>query len=85
MRFQTPEQARAALDKTGNGKLPVCECTATVQLLEGEGEEQYFKKVRQSLFCTVLCLKCESMAKHVLFVGVKWGGVHSRMQQMHAQ
>ena len=45
MRFNEPEQAAAALDKTENGKMEICECDATLKLLEGQEEEDYFREV----------------------------------------
>jgi len=48
IRFVTPEQAAAGLARADDGKLSICECSAVVKLLEGQEEEEYFKKVRAS-------------------------------------
>ena len=48
IRFVTPEQATAGLAKADDGKLSICECSAVVKLLEGQEEEEYFKKVKAS-------------------------------------
>jgi hypothetical protein len=36
------------LAKADDGKLSICECSAVVKLLEGQEEEEYFKKVKAS-------------------------------------
>ncbi len=48
IRFVTPEQATAGLARADDGKLSICECSAVVKLLEGQEEEEYFKKVKAS-------------------------------------
>ena len=48
IRFVTPEQATAGSAKADDGKLSICECSAVVKLLEGQEEEEYFKKVKAS-------------------------------------
>ncbi len=48
IRFITPEQATAGLALADDGKLSICECSAVVKLLEGQEEEEYFKKVKAS-------------------------------------
>ena len=45
IRFQTPEQAKIALDNTDDGKVVVCDCAAFVRILEGEEESKFFEKV----------------------------------------
>ena len=48
IRFVTPEQATAGLARADDGKLSICVCSAVVKLLEGQEEEEYFKKVKAS-------------------------------------
>ena len=45
VRFETPEQAKLALDSSDDGKVVVCDCAAFVKFLEGEEELDFFKKV----------------------------------------
>ena len=45
IRFDTPEQAKIALDNTDDGKIVVCDCAAFVKVLEGEEELEFFTKV----------------------------------------
>ena len=45
VRFETPEQATISLKSANDGKLVICGCSATVKMLEGQEEEDYFKKV----------------------------------------
>ncbi|DBA95894.1 TPA: hypothetical protein ACH3X1_001428 [Trebouxia sp. C0004] len=49
IRFVTPEQATAGLAKADDGKLSICECSAVVKLLEGQEEEEYFKKANEQI------------------------------------
>ena len=45
IRFDTPEQAKIALDNTEDGKIVICDCAAFVKILEGEEEHEFFEKV----------------------------------------
>lgn len=49
IRFVTPEQATTGLAKADDGKLSICECSAVVKLLEGQEEEEYFKKANEQI------------------------------------
>lgn len=49
IRFETPEQAKLALDNTDDGKIVICDCPASVKFLEGEEERDFFAKVRRSI------------------------------------
>ena len=56
IRFETPEQAKIALDNTEDGKTAICDCAAFVRILEGEEEREYFEKVSQT--CNALAARC---------------------------
>ena len=49
--------------KADDGKLSICECSAVVKLLEGQEEEEYFKKVKASSH--VGCHQCDSRIEGV--------------------
>ena len=53
IRFDTPEQARIALENTEDGKIVICDCAAIVKILEGEEEQEFFEKVGHT--CTAHC------------------------------
>lgn len=54
IRFETPEQAKVALDNTDDGKVVICDCAAFVKFLEGEEELDFFKKVGETCVGQVL-------------------------------
>lgn len=45
IRFDTPEQAKISRDGTDDGKIVICDCAATVRLLEGQEEQDFFRQV----------------------------------------
>ena len=45
VRFRSADEAVAAVNKTDDGKLALCDCTATVKRLEGQDEQEFFQKV----------------------------------------
>ena len=53
IRFDTPEQAKIALDNTDDGKVVICDCPAFVKLLEGTEEHEFFERVAHT--CTACC------------------------------
>ena len=59
VRFETPEQAKLALDSSDDGKVVICDCAAFVKFLEGEEELDFFKKVGRT--CMVKAGSCCSI------------------------